>query len=207
MAEFDEDLMLNFLEDKEITIESIKLALRKGVLNLEIFPVLVGSALKHKGIHPLLDAVIDYLPSPVDVPPVRGVDPKNEETKLDRKATTEEPLSALAFKVVTDQHVGRLVYLRVYSGRLEPGINVLNTSSRNRERVGRLMVMHADSREDVPVAGPGEIVAAIGLKNTVTGQTLCDPNSPIALESITFPDPVLSVAVEPKTRSDDKCSN
>ena len=208
VAEFDEDLMLNFLEDKEITIESIKLALRKGVLNLEIFPVLVGSALKHKGIHPLLDAVIDYLPSPVDVPPVRGVDPKNEETKLDRKATTEEPLSALAFKVVTDQHVGRLVYLRVYSGRLEPGINVLNTSSRNRERVGRLMVMHADSREDVPVAGPGEIVAAIGLKNTVTGQTLCDPNSPIALESFTFPDPVLSVAVEPKTRSDqDKMTN
>ena len=208
VAEFDEDLMLNFLEDKEITIESIKLALRKGVLSLEIFPVLVGSALKHKGIHPLLDAVIDYLPSPVDVPPVSGVDPKNEETKLDRKATTEDPMSALAFKVVTDQHVGRLVYLRVYSGKLEPGINVLNTSSRNRERVGRLMVMHADSREDVPVAGPGEIVAAIGLKNTVTGQTLCDPNSPIALESITFPDPVLSVAVEPKTRSDqDKMTN
>ena len=117
-------------------------------------------------------------------------------------------MSALAFKVVTDQHVGRLVYLRVYSGKLEPGINVLNTSSRNRERVGRLMVMHADSREDVPVAGPGEIVAAIGLKNTVTGQTLCDPNSLIALESITFPDPVLSVAVEPKTRSDqDKMTN
>ena len=207
-ADFDEDLMLNFLEDREISVKSIKSALRKGVLKLEIFPVLVGSALKHKGIHPLLDAVLDYLPSPLDIPPVKGVDPKDEETILERKPSEDQPLSALAFKVVTDQHVGRLVYLRVYSGKLEPGSNVINTTNRNRERVGRLMVMHADSREEVKFAGPGDIVAAIGLKNTVTGQTLCASENPIALESITFPDPVLSVAVEPKTRSDqDKMTN
>jgi elongation factor G len=169
---------------------------------MKVFPVLVGSALRHRGVHPLLDAVVDYLPSPLDVPPVDGFDPSNEETKLRRTASVEEPLSALAFKVVTDQHVGRLVYIRVYSGILETGTTVYNPSTRTRERVGRLLKMHADSREEVKQAGPGEIIAAIGLKSAVTGHTLCDQANPIVLESINFPDPVISVAVEPKTRTD-----
>ncbi|MQG46913.1 MAG: elongation factor G [SAR202 cluster bacterium] len=208
IAEFDDDLMQKFVEDEFISCEEIKEALRKAVLGLKIFPVLVGSALKHRGIHPLLNAVIDYLPSPVDVPSVTAIDLKNAGNTVERHASEDQPLSALAFKVVTDKHVGRLVYLRVYSGLLKPGTMVLNSSNKERERIGRLMVMHADSREEVQSAGPGEIVAVIGLKNTVTGQTLCQLDSPVSLEAITFPDPVLSVAVEPKTRSDqDKMSD
>ncbi|MDP7232392.1 MAG: elongation factor G [Dehalococcoidia bacterium] len=208
IAEFDDDLMQKFVEDEFISCEEIKEALRKAVLGLKIFPVLVGSALKHRGIHPLLNAVIDYLPSPVDVPSVTAIDLKNADNTVERHASEDQPLSALAFKVVTDKHVGRLVYLRVYSGLLKPGTMVLNSSNKERERIGRLMVMHADSREEVQSAGPGEIVAVIGLKNTVTGQTLCQLDSPVSLEAITFPDPVLSVAVEPKTRSDqDKMSD
>ena len=208
IAEFDDDLMQKFVDDEFISGEEIKEALRKAVLELKIFPVLVGSALKHRGIHPLLNAVIDYLPSPVDVPSVTAIDLKNADNTVERHASEDQPLSALAFKVVTDKHVGRLVYLRVYSGLLKPGTMVLNSSNKERERIGRLMVMHADSREEVQSAGPGEIVAVIGLKNTVTGQTLCQLDSPVSLEAITFPDPVLSVAVEPKTRSDqDKMSD
>ena len=165
IAEFDDDLMQKFVEDEFISGEEIKEALRKAVLGLKIFPVLVGSALKHRGIHPLLNAVIDYLPSPVDVPSVTAIDLKNEDNTVERHASEDQPLSALAFKVVTDKHVGRLVYLRVYSGLLKPGTMVLNSSNKERERIGRLMVMHADSREEVQFAGPGEIVAVIGLKN------------------------------------------
>jgi elongation factor G len=208
VAETDDDLMLKFLEEEEITVDEIKAALRKATIALQIFPVCVGSALRHRGVHPLLDAVIAYLPSPLDVPSIKGVDPSDEEIELERKPSPDEPMTALAFKVVTDQHVGRLVYLRVYSGILESGSTVYTSATRSRERVGRLMVMHADSREERESAGPGEIVAAIGLKDTITGQTLCPQDAQISLEQISFPDPVLSVAVEPKTRSDqEKMSN
>jgi elongation factor G len=202
VAETDDALMEKFFEEEEITTEELKAALRKATIELKIFPVCVGSALRHRGVHPLLDAVVDYLPSPLDVDAIKGVDPSNEEIELTRQPSTEEPMSALAFKVVTDPHVGRLVYLRVYSGILEAGVNIYNASTRSRERIGRLMVMHADSREEKTSAGPGEIVAAIGLKDTITGHTLCPQSDQITLEQISFPDPVLSVAVEPKTRSD-----
>jgi elongation factor G len=202
VAETDDALMEKFFEEEEITTEELKAALRKATIDLKIFPVLVGSALRHRGVHPLLDAVVDYLPSPLDVDAIKGVDPSDESVELTRQPSADEPMSALAFKVVTDPHVGRLVYLRVYSGILEAGTNIYNSATRSRERIGRLMVMHADSREEKKTAGPGEIVAAIGLKDTITGQTLCPQDAQISLEQISFPDPVLSVAVEPKTRSD-----
>lgn len=202
VAETDDGLMEKYLEEQEISEAELRAALRRATISMKIFPVLVGSALRHRGIHPLLDAVIDYLPSPLDVPPILGFDPSDEEKKLERHPDPDEPLSALAFKVVTDQHVGRLVYVRVYSGMLETGTPVYNPSTRARERVGRLLKMHADSREEVKFAGPGEIVAAIGLRGAVTGHTLCDQANPIVLEAIKFPDPVISVAVEPKTRTD-----
>jgi elongation factor G len=202
IAETDEALMDKFLEDKEISIDEMKLALRKAVISLKIYPVLCGSALRHRGVHPLLDAVIDYLPSPVDVPSIKGTDPSDESIELERKPTADDPFSALVFKVVTDQHVGRLVYLRIYSGILESGSNVYNSSTRTRERAGRLMKMHADSREEIKQASAGEIIAAIGLKDALTGNTLCDQSKPLLLESINFPDPVLSISIEPKTRAD-----
>ena len=202
VAETDDDLMLKFLEEEEIGEEELKAALRRATISLQIFPVCVGSALRHRGVHPLLDAVIDYLPSPLDVDSIKGVDPADESIELERKPSVDDPMSALAFKVVTDPHVGRLVYLRIYSGILESGENIYNSTTRSKERIGRLMVMHADSREEKKSAGPGEIVAAIGLKDTITGQTLCPQNAQISLEKISFPDPVLSVAVEPKTRTD-----
>ena len=208
IAETDDDLMMKFLEEEEISVDEIKKSLRQATIDLKIFPVCVGSALKHRGVHPLLDAIIQYLPSPNDVPAIEGVDPSDESKSLQRKPSLDDPMTALAFKVVTDQHVGRLVYLRVYSGQIESGTTVYNSATRSRERVGRLMVMHADSREEKQSAGPGEIVAAIGLKSTVTGQTLCPQDQQISLEQISFPDPVLSVAVEPKTKSDqEKMSN
>jgi elongation factor G len=202
IVETDDELMDKYLGEEEISEEELKAALRRATIAMKIFPVLVGSALRHRGIHPLLDAVVDYLPSPLDVPPVMGFDPSDESVKMERHPDPAEPLSALAFKVVTDQHVGRLVYIRVYSGILEAGTTVYNPSIRGRERVGRLLKMHADSREEVKQAGPGEIVAAIGLKSAVTGHTLCDQAKQVVLESINFPEPVISVAVEPKTRSD-----
>ncbi|MCX8278398.1 MAG: elongation factor G [Dehalococcoidia bacterium] len=202
VAETDDALMEKFLEEEEITEGELKAALRKATIALKIFPVCVGSALKHRGVHPLLDAVVNYLPSPLDVEAITGEDPADESIKLVRQPSVDEPMSALAFKVVTDPHVGRLVYLRVYSGILESGINIYNSTTRSKERIGRLMVMHADSREEKKFAGPGEIVAAIGLKDTITGHTLCPQSDQISLEKISFPDPVLSVAVEPKTRTD-----
>ena len=202
VAETDDGLMEKFLEEEEVTTEELKVALRRATIALKIFPVCVGSALKHRGVHPLLDAVINYLPSPLDIDAIKGVDPADESIQLERQPSVDDPMSALAFKVVTDPHVGRLVYLRVYSGVLESGVNIYNSTIRSKERIGRLMVMHADSREEKKFAGPGEIVAAIGLKDTITGHTLCPQNEQISLEKITFPDPVLSVAVEPKTRTD-----
>ena len=202
VAETDDALMEKFLEEEEITVDELKTALRQATIDLKIFPVCVGSALRHRGVHPLLDAVVDYLPSPLDVEAIKGVDPADESIELERQPSIDDPMSALAFKVVTDPHVGRLVYLRVYSGILESGVNIYNSTTRSKERIGRLMVMHADSREEKKFAGPGEIVAAIGLKDTITGHTLCPQNEKISLEKISFPDPVLSVAVEPKTRTD-----
>jgi len=202
IAETDDKLMDKFLGDQEISVEELKSSLRNAVIKLEIFPVLCGSALRHRGVHPLLDAVIDYLPSPVDVPSIMGTDPSDESVQIERKPDVNDPFSALVFKTVTDQHVGRLVYLRIYSGVLESGSNIYNSSTRSKERAGRLMKMHADSREEIKQATAGEIIAAIGLKDAVTGHTLCDQSNPLLLESINFPAPVLSVAVEPKTRSD-----
>ncbi len=202
VAETDDDLLMKYLEDEEITEAELKSALRRAVCTLKIFPVFCGSALRHRGVHPLLDAVVSYLPSPLDVPPVKGSSPSEESVPEERGPSPSAPLSALAFKVVTDQHVGRLVYLRVYSGVLKSGAAVYNPSRRRRERIGRLLRMHADHREEITEAGPGEIVAAIGLKDVFTGHTLCDRDAPIVLEPIEFPDPVLSVAVEPKTRAD-----
>ncbi len=202
IAETDDDLLVRYLDGKELSGEELRAALRRAVINMKIFPVVCGSALRHRGIHPLLDAVVAYLPSPLDKPPVVASDTKNEEKKVERRADVTAPLSALAFKVVTDQHVGRLVYIRVYSGTLEAGAAVYDPSTRDRERVGRLLRMYADRREDIKSAGAGEIVAAIGLKNVFTGHTLCSVDQPVLLEAIKFPEPVLSVAVEPKTRSD-----
>ena len=201
VAETDEYLLTKYLNDEEISEEELVAGIRRATISLKMFPVLCGAALRHRGIHPLLDAIVAYLPSPLDVPPVRGVNPKNDE-EVEREASTEAPLAALVFKVVSDQHVGRLVYLRVYSGTLRAGATVYNPLRRERERAGRLLRMHADHREEIEAAGPGEIVGAIGLKKVFTGHTLCNEGNQIVLESIAFPDPVLSVAVEPRTRAD-----
>ena len=201
IAETDDELLLKYVGDDEISAEQLSSALRRATIGGKIVPTLCGSALKRMGVSLLLDAVIEYLPSPVDIPPASGINPKSQE-EVERLASPDEPMSAIVFKVVADQHVGRLVFLRVYSGVLRSGASVYNPRSRDRERLGRLLRMHADHREEIKYAGPGEIVAAIGLKRAFTGDTICDENAPIILESITFPDPVLSVAIEPKTRLD-----
>ncbi|MBT3942719.1 MAG: elongation factor G [Chloroflexi bacterium] len=201
ISETDEDLLMSYLSDEEIANDVLVDALRQATIDLKITPVLLGTALKHRGIQPLLDAVIAYLPSPLDVPAIEGVDPVSGEA-MTRSASVDEPVSVLIFKVVSDQHVGRLIYIRVYSGILETGATLYNPRSRNRERIGRLLRMHADRREEITSAGPGEIVTVIGLKDARTGDTLAANTDRIVLESIDFPEPVLSVAVEPKTRSD-----
>jgi elongation factor G len=201
VSETDEDLLMAYLSDEAITNEVLAAALRSATIALKITPVLCGTALKHRGIQPLLDAVVDYLPSPLDVPAIEGTDPANG-SELTRRPSVDDPVSVLIFKVVSDQHVGRLIYIRVYSGVLETGATLYNPRTRNRERIGRLLRMHADRREEISSAGPGEIVTVIGLKDARTGDTLAANNDRIVLESIEFPEPVLSVAVEPKTRSD-----
>jgi elongation factor G len=207
VAESDEDLMMKYLEGEELTAEEIIAGIRKGTLASELVPVMAGSSLKNKGVQPMLDAIIDYLPSPLDVPPVHGIDPKTEE-ELTRKADPNAPLSALAFKIAADPHVGKLAYVRVYSGTMTSGTYVLNSSKGQRERVGRLLQMHSNHREEIESVSAGNIAAVIGLKNTTTGDTLSDSAEPIVLESITFPEPVISVAIEPKTRADqDRMSN
>ncbi len=200
-ADFDEDLMMKVLEDEEVTEQEIKAAIRKGTLTGGLVPVLNGSAFKNKGVQPLLDAVVDFLPSPLDVPPVKGVDPKTG-AELERKADDSEPFAALAFKIATDPHVGRLTFFRVYSGHLDKGSPVLNTRTFNKDRMGRILEMHANDRVDKDSVYTGDIAAGIGIKNTRTGDTLCDPSNPITLENLEFPDPVIHVAVEPKTKSD-----
>jgi len=200
-ADFDEDLMMKILEDEEISEDEIKAAVRKGTLAGELVPILNGTAFKNKGVQPLLDAVVDFLPSPLDVPPVKGVDPKTG-AELERKADDSEPFAALAFKIATDPHVGRLTFFRVYSGHLDKGSPVLNTRTFNKDRMGRILEMHANDRVDKDSVYTGDIAAGIGIKNTRTGDTLCDPSNPITLENLEFPDPVIHVAVEPKTKSD-----
>jgi elongation factor G len=201
VADHDEEIMIAFLEDEPVEAEHLRAAIRKATLDNSITPVLLGSAFKNKGVQPLLEAVIDYLPSPLDVPPVVGLDPRTGED-VPRPADLDQPFSALAFKVMSDPFVGKLTYFRVYSGRLNSGSYVMNASTGRKERVGRLLEMHANHREDLQQVGAGAIAAAVGLKQTTTGDTLCDPDKPVVLESIDFPDPVIDVAVEPKTKAD-----
>src|SRR5881275_658662 len=202
VAEFDDELTETYLMDEEsVTPDLIKRALRKGTLANKITPVLLGSAFKNKGVQPLLDGVIDYLPSPLDVPPVHGIDPRTDH-ELSRRAALDEPFSALAFKVMSDPYVGKLTYIRVYSGQVNAGDRVLNTSTGKTERVGRILQMHANHREEREQIGAGEIAATVGLKNTTTGDTLATDTAPIRLESMDFPEPVISVAIEPKTKGD-----
>lgn len=201
IAETDNVLTEKFLEGKTITAVELVKALRQATIKAEIFPVLTGSALKNKGIQLLLDAVNAYLPSPLDVPPVTGSDPKNGE-EITRTASDSEPFAALAFKIASDPFVGKLAFFRVYSGTLKSGSYVLNSSTGDKERIGRILRMHANQREEVAEVYAGEIAAAVGLKDTTTGNTLCDPAKPIILESITFPEPVISIAIEPKTKAD-----
>jgi len=201
VADHDEEIMIAFLEDEPVTEDQLRAAIRKATLDNSITPVLLGSAFKNKGVQPLLDAVIDYLPSPIDVPAVTGIDPKGGE-EMTRMADLNEPFSALAFKVMTDPYVGKLTYFRVYSGKLNSGSYVLNASTGRKERIGRLLEMHANHREDLQQVGAGAIAAAVGLKQTTTGDTLCDPESPVVLEAIDFPEPVIDQAVEPKTKAD-----
>jgi elongation factor G len=201
VADHDEDIMIAFLEDEPVDAEVLRAAIRRATLDNSITPVLLGSAFKNKGVQPLLEAVIDYLPSPVDVPAVIGVDPRTGE-EVERPADLDAPFSALAFKVMSDPFVGKLTYFRVYSGKLNSGSYVMNASTGRKERVGRLLEMHANHREDLQQIGAGAIAAAVGLKQTTTGDTLCDPDKPVVLESIDFPEPVIDVAVEPKTKAD-----
>jgi elongation factor G len=201
IAEMDDDLTLQYLEGEEIALEDLKAALRKGVLRNEANPIYCGSSLRNKGVQLLLDAVIDFLPSPQDVPPVTGIDPRSEE-EVERPAEDDAPLSALVFKIVTDPYVGRLAYIRVYSGKLSQGAMVYNSTKERRERVGRLLRMYADRREDITEVMAGDIGAVLGLKESFTGDTLSDSTQPVVLENITFPEPVISVAIEPKTTAD-----
>src|SRR5712691_4575158 len=201
IAEHDDELVDKYLNGEALTLEEMRKSIRKSTLALKIVPVLAGSAFKNKGIQPLLDAVVDYLPSPVDVPPVEGINPDNEETVL-RRASDDQPFAALAFKIMSDPFVGHLTYIRVYSGVLKSGSYVYNPTKRARERISRLLQMHANKREEIEEVYAGDICACVGLKSVNTGDTLCDEQKPIILESIDFPAPVISVAIEPKTKAD-----
>jgi elongation factor G len=201
IAELDDDLIMKFLEGEEITVDEMKLALRKGVLANRAYPCFAGSSLKNKGVQVLLDAVIDYLPSPADIPAVKATDPKNDDAIIELPAEDNAPLSALVFKIVTDPYVGRLAYVRIYSGVLSQGQTVQNSTKGKKERIGRLIRMHADHREDVTDVRAGDIGAVLGFKESFTGDTLCDTKL-LMLESITFPEPVISIAIEPKSSAD-----
>jgi len=201
VVEMDDALMMRYLDGEEIPVEELKRALRLGVISNRLVPVLCGSALRNKGVQPLLDGVVDYLPSPLDIPPVIGIDPVTADS-LERPADPKAPFAALAFKIVADPFVGKLTYIRVYSGSLPSGSYVYNSTKDNRERVGRMLQMHANHREDIPEVSAGDIAAIVGLKGTSTGDTLCEQNARVVLEAITFPEPVISVAIEPKTKAD-----
>ncbi|MCD1261948.1 elongation factor G [Paenibacillus athensensis] len=200
VAELDEELTMKYLEGEELTIAEIKAALRKGVCEVKIFPVIAGSSYRNKGVQLMLDAVIDYLPAPIDVPDIKGV--LEDGTEVIRKSADDQPFSALAFKIMTDPFVGRLTFFRVYSGVLSSGSYVLNATKGKRERVGRILQMHANSRQEISEVYSGDIAAAVGLKDTTTGDTLCDEKNPVILESMNFPEPVIQLAVEPKTKAD-----
>ena len=200
IAENDEELMMKYLEGEELTIEELKKGLRAATISLAITPVLCGTAYRNRGVQKLLDAVIDYMPSPLDIPAIEGVNPNTEEADC-RHASDEEPFSALAFKIATDPFVGKLCFFRVYSGTLTSGSYVYNSTKDNKERIGRILQMHANHREDIDIVYSGDIAACVGIKNTTTGDTLCDENHPIILESMEFPEPVISVAIEPKTKA------
>jgi elongation factor G len=207
IAETDEDLMMRYLEGETISAEDLIAGLRQATLRSELVPVMCGSSLKNKGVQPMLDGIIDYLPSPLDVPPVIATVPGTEEEVV-RAPDPDAPLAALAFKIASDPHVGKLAYVRVYSGTLKSGTYAVNTTKGNRERIGRVLLMHSNHREEVTEVSAGNICAVIGLKSTFTGDTLSDPDNPVILENITFPEPVISISVEPKTRADqDKMGN
>ena len=201
VVELDEGAMEAYLEGKEVPEEKLKALIRKGTCNLDFVPVLCGSAFKNKGVQPLLDAVVDYLPSPIDVPPIKAIDVKTEEL-VARPASDDAPLSMLAFKIMNDPFVGSLTFCRIYSGKVETGTSLLNTVKDKKERIGRMLLMHSNHREDIKEAFAGDIVAIAGLKDVTTGDTLCDPNKAVILERMEFPEPVIEVAVEPKTKSD-----
>src|SRR6185437_14210640 len=193
--------MMKYLEGEEITNDELKAAIREATLKVEFYPVLCGTAFKNKGVQKVLDAVIDYLPAPTDIEAIKGIVPNTEE-EVTRPADDSAPFSALAFKVMTDPYVGRLTFFRVYSGTLQSGSYVQNSSKGKRERVGRILQMHADSREEISEVHSGDIAAAVGLKDTGTGDTLCDDKALVILESMEFPEPVISLSVEPKTKAD-----
>lgn len=200
VAELDEDLTMKYLEGEEITVDEIKAGLRKGVVEVKIFPVICGSSYRNKGVQLMLDAVIDYLPAPTDVPSIKGQ--LEDGSEVERHSSDDEPFAALAFKIMTDPYVGKLTFFRVYSGVLQSGSYVLNATKNKRERIGRILQMHANSRQEITVVYSGDIAAAVGLKDTGTGDTLCDEKNPVILESMNFPDPVIEIAVEPKTKAD-----
>ena len=200
VAETDEELMMKYLEGEELTIEEIKKGIRAATINVTMIPVCCGTSYRNKGVQKLLDAVVDYMPSPLDIPAIKGINPKTEEEE-ERPADDNGPFSALAFKVMTDPFVGKLCFFRVYSGKIETGSYVLNSSRDSKERLGRILQMHANSRKDIDIVYSGDIAAAVGLKNTGTGDTLCAENAPIILESMEFPEPVIRVAIEPKTKA------
>src|SRR5213082_2699666 len=202
VAENDDEMLHKFLEGETISAEELRKSLRRSVIELKLFPVLCGTAFKNKGVQTLLDAVVDYLPSPLDIPPTEGTDPDHPEKVLHRKAEDSEPFSALAFKIMADSFVGQLVFVRVYSGHLKTGDSVLNTTRGRSERIGRLLKMHANKREEITEIYAGDICACVGLKSITTGDTICSEKAPICLESIEFAQPVISVAVEPKTKGD-----
>ena len=201
IAEFDDDLIVKFLDNKEISIDELKSVLRKAVIEGKAAPVFCGSSLKNKGVQPLLDAVVDYLPSPLDIPDVKGIDPKTDN-EVTRATSEDEPLAALIFKIVSDPYAGRMAYFRIYSGKISQGMMAYNVSTGNKERVGRLIRVYADHREDVEEIYAGDIGATLGMKNASTGDTICSSHNQILLERISFPDPVISVAIEPKTTAD-----
>ncbi|MBQ3971806.1 MAG: elongation factor G [Selenomonadaceae bacterium] len=201
VAEFDDDLMEKYLGGEEVSEEEIKAAIRKATIACKMCPVTCGTSYRNKGVQPMLDAVVDYMPAPTDIPPIQGINPDTEEEDH-RPSSDEEPFAALAFKVMTDPYVGKLTFFRVYSGTLQSGSYVYNSTKGKKERIGRILQMHANNRKEIDIVYSGDIAAAVGLKDTTTGDTLCDENNPIILESMEFPDPVISVAVEPSTKND-----
>jgi elongation factor G len=201
-SDADETVLEKFLGGEEVPEKDLKAAIRKGVIEMKLVPVLCGTAFKNKGVQPLLDAVVEYLPSPTDVPPIVGLDPDDKKTEVIRPPSDDAPFAALAFKIMTDPFVGTLTFMRVYSGQAKVGDQVYNVTRDKKERIGRLLKMHANNREDVEEVNAGDIVAAVGMKDAITGDTICDPKQPVLLESMTFPEPVISVAIEPKTKAD-----